>query len=205
MEELKKPSDIVKPDERQAFFSLVDPVTGRSRPLMLEDLYASAASINLHCGVPESIRSHFAGAKNLLVYAWYYYPFNVTARFISMVSIEYALRVRFGASPSTPLKHLVRKAVEEGLIRDEGFSHLDSVNDEGESVAESPARTSIPNRSRYVDRLIDLLPRLRNSLAHGTHMVHPHSARSVQIAADFINQLFVKPADTPGVDTDSLR
>lgn len=190
MEELKKVDETLSPDERQAFFSVVDTATGSSRPLTLNDLYASAASITLHDGVPESIRSHFAAATNLLVYAWFYYPFNVTARFISMVSIEFALRVRFGDS-LTPLKRLVKRAVNEGLIKDDGFSHFERASVIGDAVTSEGAPTS--NAKRYVDTLIEVLPRLRNDLAHGAHMVHPHSTRSVQVAADFINQPFPRP------------
>lgn len=190
MEELKRGDAILEPDERQAFFSMVDPATGTSRPLTLSDLHTIAASITLHDGVPEPIRNHFATATNLLVYAWFYYPFNVTARFLSMVSIEAALRERFTDS-STPLKYLVQRAVNEGLIKDEGFSHSESLHAMSASETSENARGS--PAKRYVDTLVEVLPRLRNDLAHGAHMIHPNSARSVQVAADFINQLFDRP------------
>lgn len=195
-EQLKTLDQVALPDDRAAFFSTTDLVTGIPRPLALGDLHARAAAIQLPEGVPELIRSHFATATNLLVYAWFYYPFTVTGHFLSMISIEYALRIRFDAKPANGFKDLVRRAVKEGLVRDEGFSHIAS-----EAPALNSSQQWLPTVSatideltgepkRYVDELIGVLPTLRNLYAHGQHTVRPYSSLSVQIAADFINQLY---------------
>lgn len=200
-EQLKPLNQVVRPDERAALFSTTDPMTGIPMPLGLADLHARAAAIELHEGVPEVIQSHFATAKNLLVYAWFYYPFTVTAHFMSMVSIEYALRIRFDAKPANGFKDLVRRAVTEGLVRDEGFSHIAPSTTDAKSPqswlptvpADVDELTGEPKR--YVDELTKVLPSLRNLYAHGRHSVHPYSSLSVQIAADFINQLYPIPEE----------
>jgi hypothetical protein len=199
-EQLKRLDEVVQADERAALFSLVEPATGTPRPLALADLHVRAVAIELHEGVPEAIRSHFATAKNLLVYAWFYYPFTVTAHFMSMVSIEYALRIRYEPGRSVSFKDLVRRAVREGLVRDEGFAHVATrANDvhqtEQRRLPTVPADVDDVSGEpkRYVDDLIDALPSLRNTYAHGRHTVRPFSSLSVQIAADFINQLYPRP------------
>ena len=123
-EQLKELDQVALPDRRAELFSVTDATTDVPRPLALSDLHARAALIELHPSVPEFIRSHFATAQNLLLYAWFYYPFTVTAHFMSLVSVEYALRVRFQAHRDEGFKSLVRRAVREGLVRDQGFAHL---------------------------------------------------------------------------------
>lgn len=90
VEELKKATEILEPDERQRLFRVFEPNSGLSRPLTVEDLHFIAESLVLHDGVPEDVRSHFAAVKNLIVYSWFYYPFNATAQFLSYVTVEFA-------------------------------------------------------------------------------------------------------------------
>lgn len=42
----------------------------------------------------------------------------------------------------------------------------------------------------YVEVLIETMPSLRNDLAHGSPILHNQALSSIQICADFINQLF---------------
>lgn len=189
MEELKKLEEVLEPDKRQKHFAVINWEDGEHRPLTLEDIYQSAASIKLHDGVPEEIRSHFATAQNLLVYSWFFYPFNVTAEFLAFVTLEHALRNRFKPKKETSLKELVKRAVTEGLVRDEGFSHiqdrveLDTPFDEGFETFPQQVK-------KYVEILTESIPFLRNELAHGSPMLHPGGAFSVRLCAEFINQLF---------------
>ena len=166
------------------------------RKLELKDVYEIAANIRLHDGVPEVIRDHFSTARNLLLYSWFYYPFNVTAEFLAFVTLEFALKERFdlkngyGKRKEASFKRLVEKAVKEGLVRDVGFSHIrnqsESPNDHsGYEIGIS----SRPVKS-YVETLVESLPFLRNELAHGRSMLHMDGAFSVRLCAEFINQLF---------------
>jgi hypothetical protein len=53
MEELKKLEEVLEPDNRQKLFVVVDREDGEWKPLTLEHIYRSAASIKLHDGVSE--------------------------------------------------------------------------------------------------------------------------------------------------------
>src|SRR5262245_47162910 len=117
---LKPLSELVTPDRRSADYELFDERARQWRASTLEDFYARVAAITLHPGVPLDIREHFASAQNALAYSWFYYPFNVTAQFLAFVSIEYALRERFGADENTKFYRLVERAVNEGMVVDAG-------------------------------------------------------------------------------------
>ena len=196
MEEvLKKKSEIVEPDQRQRSRVMIDTKTGCVRPLTVQDLHAAAEAIILHDGVPEAIRSHFAAVKNLIVYSWFYYPFNSTAMFLSYVTIELALRQRFSAKPGDGFKSLVRRAVQERLISDEGFSHVKAAIEEIDRISENVDMQGHEVES-YVDSLIKILPQLRNEFAHGAHILYPAAVEHARIAMEFINQLFVRPLDS---------
>src|SRR4030067_490441 len=86
MEELKKLEEILEPDKRQKHFAVINWENREHRPLTIEDIYQSAASIKLHDEVPEEIRNHFATAQNLLIYSWFFSPFSVTAEFLAFVT-----------------------------------------------------------------------------------------------------------------------
>lgn len=190
MEVLKQLEEVLEPDGRQKLFAVIDHSSGEYRPLMLQDIYRSVASIKLHNGVPEEIRSHFATAQNLLVYSWFFYPFNVTAQFLAFATVELALKIRLKPKRKASFKSLVRSAIEQGLVNDQGFSHIQylDLNDfPGEEIAVMPKQTK-----SYVEILADSMPYLRNELAHGSPMLHPNGASSVRICAEFINQLFLE-------------
>ena len=192
METLKPLATLLEPDARQPSFSVFDPELRAFRPFTLEDLYSRVSQIELHSGVPETVRSHFATALNLVAYSWHFYPFNVTAQFMGYVSVEYALRTRYPEKPVAPFKRLVERAVREGLIQDKGFSHYRDP-ELNQSPPELQSLMIEPPANAYGLALIESIPFLRNSLAHGTSMLHMHGVKSVQMCADFINQLFERP------------
>lgn len=174
MEGLKPLNEITHPDWRNTRFAVIDR-HGNQRPMTVEDRHKAATAITLNASVPEPVREHFAQALNLSVYAWFHYQFHITSEFMSMVTIEYALREKLKPEGHPPFKKLVARAVREGLIRDEGFA---------------VARGKPVGEKTYVETLVEVLPDLRNGHAHGTFMLHNQSLSSLQIAADFINQLF---------------
>jgi hypothetical protein len=97
MESLKKFDEICEPDVRQKCFVIIDPDRAGTRPQMLKDFYDYAESIQLHEGIPEEVRNHFQTARNLIIYSWFYYPFNVTAQICAYTSLEFALRIKAGS------------------------------------------------------------------------------------------------------------
>lgn len=163
METLKSFDEITQPDERNLYSRWT-----------LQDMHSSVASIILHEGVPEDIQSHFAQARNLAVYSWFHYQFNVTAQLMGFVTVEYALKQKTG-NRRAPFKKLIEQAIAEGWIQDDGFSIA--------KLRENPDGS-------YVEVLARVMPTLRNDLAHGTPMLHNKALSSLRICAEFINQLF---------------
>ncbi|MCG8071667.1 MAG: hypothetical protein N0C86_06755 [Candidatus Thiodiazotropha taylori] len=187
MEVLKELDRITEADERQQHFAVVDNQTGEYRRLTLEDVYRQTESIQLHNPVPDNVKSNFSTAKNLLVYSWYHYPFNVTAQFLAFVTVEMALKDKFKIEKYQSFRSLIKLAVEEGMVKDDGFEHL-YYKSETQELLEKEGM--IEDVRPYVETLTDVMPKLRNELAHGGNMLHMNGAKSVKICADFINQLY---------------
>ena len=119
------------------------------------------------------------------------YPSNVTAQFLAFVTVEMALKDKFKIEKYQSFKSLVKRAVEEGLVKDEGFEHLQYKSDTQELLEKE---VMIENVRPYVETLIDVMPKLRNELAHGSNIIHMNGSVSVKICADFINQLYSENA-----------
>jgi len=197
MESLKELSEITEPDVRQKCFVILDLVKGISRPFTLEDFHRSAASIELHSGVPEKIRSHFETARNLIIYSWFYYPFNVTAQLAAYTTVEFALRTKY-QDRKTTFKNLLERAVNSGLVSDRGFSipttKATRIKEHNRNRPPDFRFPEIQIVDAYSKQLIHSLRFLRNKSAHGSTMLHNHGPGTVRICAEFINQLFPHPA-----------
>jgi hypothetical protein len=196
MEELKKFEEICEPDARQQLCVIFDDDLRQFRPLSLKDIYDIADSIKLHEGVPEDIRSHFEMARNLYVYSWFYYPFNVAAQLQAFATAEYALRIRANMNAvlrnKPGFKGLLRMAVNQGWISDEGFSHIEFARMQaiGNMLAANREQRRIKT---YCQALMETLPHFRDELAHGSSMLHNEGAIYLAICAELINQLFEVP------------
>ncbi len=205
MESLKKFEEICQKDLRQDAFSIMDANhRGIFRKRTLEDFHRTAASISLHDGVPEEIRSHFATARNLIIYSWFYYPFNVSAQLSAYISVEFALKHRSGKlGTTTSFSQLLKHAVKKGWISDKGFSQpkgrLERIRRMNKAYPPE-FRTPEPALIReYCDALVKALPSFRNDLAHGSSFLWEAGATHVRTCAELINQLFPDPASTlPG-------
>ncbi|MDF1868743.1 MAG: hypothetical protein P1U70_28215 [Saprospiraceae bacterium] len=176
MEDFKKFIEINKPDERNSLFGSYDPINGSWNSLTLEKLYDAINLVNINESVPESVISQFNVAKNLAIYTWYSYSFHQISELKAYSCVEMALRAKFGKNKNG-FKGLIKKSVSEGLIVDEGFIHNNS---------------NLVN-NKYSETLADIIPHLRNELAHGSTTLHPNSAATLQWCADFINQLYPMP------------
>ena len=195
MEELKRFEEICEPDERQKHFAIINENRDEIHLLTLRDLYDAAESIKLHGGVPEDIRSHFETARNLLVYSWFYYPFNVVAQLQAFASAEYALRIKANVNVLTKnppgLKKLLTRAASEGWITDAGFSG--SLGWKLHGMANILSATTQRSINTYCEALAETFPYLRNRLAHGENILHNQGADFLLICAELINQLFQSP------------
>ena len=194
MEELKNYKNIELPDERQKNFSVFDRISGQDRPLSLHDIYQDVSDIKLHDNVPEIIRSHFATAQNLLLYSWFFYPFNVTAELLAYITVEFALKERFNTEKKQSFKCLVKLAIKSGLVKDEGFSHI-YVRPELDGYMKQKVNSASLETKSYSEILIKNIPFLRNELAHGSRTLHPNGVTTVRICSEFINQLFPEKAN----------
>jgi hypothetical protein len=200
METLKTFEEICQPDARQISFVLGDTTNPNGfRPQTLKDFHDEAEAIQLHEGVPETLRDQFQTARNLIIYSWFYYPLNVTAELCAYATVEHALRIKAGAASERLRFHdLLKRAVEQGWIRDEGFSHVKQKYESMRAFNESlPPEFRNPQprplAQDYCRAMTDVLPKLRNALAHGEPYLHHSGAMTVRICADLINQLFEKP------------
>lgn len=204
MEFLKKFDEVCQPDERQKFFARLDLASPTGfQPLTLEDFHETANSIELHEGVPEEIRNHFQTARNLIIYSWFYYPFNVTAQLCAYTSLEFALRIRAGKNGSRiSFKALLEKAVKENWIRDEHIGqvkqHHEDLRAYNEGLPSEWRSTQTELAQEFCKRITVAIPSLRNTLAHGSTFLHNGGASAVRICADLINQLFERPKANKG-------
>jgi hypothetical protein len=189
---------VMTPDPRYLSRSVLDPTVG-ARQMTMEDHWQDIATIDLHEGVPWSVRVHFDTARNLLLHSWYVYRFHPVAEMHAFSSAEYALNRRAGTPPhqiGPGFKMLLARAVEEGWIRDDRFRHYgeiaarraEAIRQESDLLGtEEPAS---PELRPYVETLIEALPFLRNELAHGSAHLSTSGKRTLALCCDLINQLF---------------
>ena len=192
MEELKPLAKLHAPDERQGFF-VVRPADAKDfRPMEAADIYALAEQASLHAGVPAEIRSHFAMAQNLVAYSWFCYAFNVAAELHAYISVEFALKTRFPAIANRPFGQLLENAVNDGLLRREGFTY--GRNPDRQLY---PPELSLPAEITevrdYVAEIAEAMRTLRNSLAHGASTMHMKGGTVLLVCSEVINQLFPQP------------
>src|SRR5262249_40424505 len=128
---------------------------------------------------------------------WLYTPLSAAAELYAVLAVEHALRLRYEASPRSKdhdrepgLKQLLRIAISEKWIRDEGFTF-----DYRETVLTDDGieHRSVPEEQRRgrKDVILEFLPAIRNSMAHGqAHMTLNHVGLHLQRATEIINQLF---------------
>lgn len=173
MEDFKKLIEVNEPDERNFLFGSYDQKTENWTPLTLKKLYKAVKSININESVPESVISQFNVAKNLAIYTWYSYSFHQISELKAYSCVEMALKEKLGENKHG-FKGLIKRSVSEGLIVDAGFIHINIESTSNE----------------YSKTLAEIIPNLRNELAHGSTTLHPNSAATLQWCADFINQLY---------------
>lgn len=192
METIKPLAEITEPDFRNLIKVFINCKTGEARRNTLKDMHDAVSGLHLNANVPEDIQTQFAVAQNLAVYAWFCYRFHMTAELQALAAVEFALRLKL--KPATDherqFKTMLRTAVKKGLIKDGGFHYFPA----------PPARVqTIPTKSgpkvvhSYSELLTELLPDMRNNLAHGASTLFDGAAGTLRVAADIINQVFAAP------------
>ena len=189
METLKAFDEIQNPDPRYEILRFHDLTLGTIRDLALSDLYREAAEIALIDSVPEAVQSHFAQARNLLVYAWFHYQFGATAEFMALVTLEMALRKRFDATSNMNLKVLLEKAANAGGPRAQRLIARSSAATIG-SARKANDENAEPKESEFSPDLATLIRKVRNEFAHGSNSITTEPAKMVRYCADLINEMF---------------
>lgn len=223
LEGLRPAEHVCEPDSRNTMFVRIDRTNGSSRPMELADHHELISAYVLHAGVPQEIVLQFETARNVYLYAWFVYRFYPVAEHQCLACLELALRERLreeirtgkvkGKRPA--LRLLLKYAVDNGLVRNEGFSawqNRGAINSRARVEMEKIRDASEKNLTEitwdesdiqitaedldwdYVKMLPDLLPMLRNDYAHGSTDLHNWALRSFQIVSEIINQIYQPPA-----------
>lgn len=184
MDKLKPLDEINLPDRRSK--------------INIKDHYKVIESINLLDNVPENIRGQFEVSKNLLLYSWHVYRFRTVAELHAFTVLEYALREKSGyKNKEKSFRQLIEDSVKKGQIKDSGFQIYRQTEKNREKFIDDMKIMGVDvqdykhqEKNRYVKILSESIPKIRNHYAHGSNTIHPGGYDTLQICADFINQLF---------------
>jgi hypothetical protein len=191
METLKPLAEITEPDFRNRIKVFIDETTGKTRSNTLKDMHDAVSGIHLNQDVPGDIQEQFTVAQNLAVYAWFCYRFHMTAELQAHATVEFALRLKL--QPATDkerqFKAMFRAAVKKGLIKDSGFHYFLVPPNTNQTV---PTKSGPKVVHSYSELLVELLPEMRNDLAHGATTLFDGALGTLRTAADIINQLFAE-------------
>lgn len=220
MEEFKQFDEILSADSRWRAFALVNRQTGESRPMQLRDHYDRVSNFDLRKSVPEKIRGQFNTSKNLLVYAWYFYPFFSVAEMHVLGVLELALKTRIGEEGINELKRTKKRiglhsyiehARDQRWIRNEDFQayhqapyaiarqqYMERKAEEMTALGVNEIALNFDeveplaeNPVDYVAVLLDTVNFIRNMHAHGDAVLYPASVwQSFEMCSDFVNALF---------------
>jgi hypothetical protein len=168
MEKLKPREEVFLPDVRYLNRVNLDHSTGIVSEMTIDTIYQEVEQIQLNPTVSESVRSHFEVARNLAIYSWFVYSFNVVAAMQAFASLEMAVKEKTGDT-RTNLK-----------------SQLDNV---------FKGRQLVTGVAPAVD-LSRAISWLRNDLAHGSTTLHGQGLILIRTCADLINELF-PPVQVP--------
>jgi len=208
--------DVMKSDAHLEEW-LIDGPSGEplSRRWTLDLHHANVAKLALSDSVPKDIRVSWDTTKNLFLYAWYVYRFFDVARLHGATTVEFALRLaleretgqKFKESKSPGLRKLLERALKRELIRPAEFSArqraLAGVAQHNKTQAMIRAAASEPTRSAFADtipetdecfvqRILESLPVIRNTFAHGTFALLGPASKALELMRNLINRLFLQ-------------
>jgi hypothetical protein len=188
MEEVKRPKNLFELDSRAKLFSWGP-----------EERYELVTQVQITNTTPEPVQRLIVTAKNLIIYACFYYPFNITAVMTAFSALELAIRLKAeNGKIDVKLKGLhdaLRLAVDRHWISDQGLSVPSKweklvVDAEGRIKSEE-----VPLEKPYVEILVESMPKTRNALAHGSNFLHNSGSLEVRLVTELINQIY------PDLDT----
>lgn len=149
----------------------VDHMTGATRPMDITDLHRLVSPLQLGGFVPPEIREQFDKARNAFLYSWFAYDLATLAEQQTYAVIEMALRERLAADKSavpnrSGLARLLKVAITRGWLAPAEFD-TGGIN------------------------LLNVLPILRNELAHGSTNLMPYGTPDIlRLGFEIICKLF---------------
>ena len=161
MERLKPLGEVCQPDVRYRNQVDLDLTTGAVSETTIQSLHVLIEPIQLNEKVPEEVRNHFEIARNLALYSWFVYPFNVVAAMQAYSTLEMALKQKVGKE---------RIGLKKSLAQ--AFN----------------GRQLAGGLSPPVD-LSEAIAYLRNNLAHGSSTMHGQGVDALKLCAELINEL----------------
>ena len=162
MERLKPREQVLLPDVRYQNRANLDYSTGILTEMTIDTIYEELEKVDLNDHVPESVRNHFEIARNLVLYSWFVYSFNVVAAMQAFASLEMAVKDKTGD--------------KKGSLK----SQLDKV---------FKGRKLSGGIGPPIDLSV-AISKLRNDLAHGSPTLHGQGLALVGMCADLINELY---------------
>ena len=140
----------------------------------LEGMHEYLSREILNEDVPDEIKGQFNVAKNMAIYSYFFYALAPEVHLKTYTIIEHALRLRVKSNKRMMLKALINHAVSQRWISDAGFRHI----------------TSPSSSNEWCKSMVDAIPHLRNSQAHGSSMLVGDCLHHISSCTDFVNQLF---------------
>lgn len=169
MEDFKTLDELTKMDEKHALMGVVC----GSVP-SLEGMHEYLANEILNETVPNQIKGQFNVAKNMALYSYFFYALAPEVQLKTYTVIEHALRIRTNPKKTMMLKALINHAVSQRWISDSGFRHIVNPSSDND----------------WCKSMVDVMPNLRNSKAHGSTMLVGDCLHHISSCTDFVNQLF---------------
>lgn len=214
-ESLRSPDTAAEPDPRT-------PMMAGSPLESLVIHHRDIEAIQLTADVPEPVAIQFETARNLYLYAWHVYRFFPVAQSQALFALEFGLRARLPGRLPEPyqrswhrqpmLAGLLRYAIDQGLVRNEGFRRWHRAAEdrarerrsmEIEQIMIDQELTSVeidddePVNIIPEDQCWDLaqilqknLPNLRNELAHGSSMLTNQVLGTIELVAEILSQIY---------------
>ena len=167
----------------------------------LADYHQDMSVLKLNDNVPGEIVVQFETTKNLYLYGWFVWRFFTVSELHAFTCLEFALRRRYGGiipkkyypKQKHPMLHaLFRFAVDSKDVRNEDFETWRKITEEIELNYDEVEIEDVDGDWNYVEVLNEILPKWRNTHAHGSgHMDMFHGPRhTIQLVSEVINQIY---------------
>ena len=169
MEELKSLEELTEMDEKNR---LMGDFCGAVPSL--EKMHHLLSQESLTSQVPDEIKDQFNVARNMALYTYYFYALAPEVQLKTYTVIEHALKLKIKPETHMMLRKLLRFALRSNWISDAGFRHIENPSSD----------------NKWCESMLESIPYLRNSKAHGSSMLRGDCIHHIAVCADFINQLF---------------